>query len=137
MDFWLLVGLWLISGNVAFGQHRPSYVVTRFYGFYPRGLDWISADCVHSFDSLSFGRQVVYAMCQLELPSRFLHGSAWLPFTVVLVKWSPVSTSLISFAYENGLFMTGDEYIFLFMYFDAIFSENGHVAIVSCLSHTH
>ena len=61
--FWRLVGIWVISGDVAFGQHLPSYSVTRFYEFYPRGLDWISAYCMHPFDSLFFGRQVVYAMC--------------------------------------------------------------------------
>ena len=66
---WRLVGLWVISGDVAFGKHHPSYVVTHFYGFYPCGLDWIAADCVHSFDSLFFGQQAVYAMCHLEFPS--------------------------------------------------------------------
>ena len=109
MAFWRLVGLWLISGDVAFSHHRPSYIVTHFYGFYPRGLDWISADCVNPFDSLFFGRQVVYAMCHLELPSRCLRESAWLPLPMVLGQWYPVSASFISFDDENGLVMKYDE----------------------------
>ena len=109
MAFWRLVGLFVISGNVAFGQHQTSYLVNRFYGFYPHELDWISADYVHPFDILFFGRQVIYAMCHLELPSSFLRGSAWLPLTVVLGQWDSVSASFISFANENGLVLTCDD----------------------------
>ena len=109
MAFWRLVGLWVISGNVSFGQHWPSYVVTRFYGFYPHLLDWISADCVHPFDGFLFGWQVVDAMCQLDLPSCCLRGSVWLPFSVVLGQWYPVSITFISFADDNGISLTCDE----------------------------
>ena len=123
MAFWRLIGLWVISGDVAFGQHCPSHVVTHFYGFYPRGLDWISTDCVHPFDSLLFGRQVVYAMWHLELPTRCLHGSVWLPLHVVLGQWDPVSALFIYFAYENGLLLTCDEYIFLFIYCDSLITK--------------
>ena len=136
MAFWRIVGIWVIYGDVVFGQHRPSYVVTRFYGFYPHGLDWISADCVDPSDSLFFGRQVVHAMCHLDFPFRCLRGSAWLPLPVVLGPWDPVSASFIYFADENGLVLTCDEYILLFMYCDALLCEDGNVAIVCCLAHT-
>ena len=60
-----------------------------------------------------------------------------LPLSGVLGRWYSVSDKFIAFADDNGIFLTCDEYIFLFIYGDNIFSEDGHVAIVSCLAHTH
>ena len=55
----------------------------------------------------------------------------------VLGQWYPVSITFISFANDNGLSFTCDEYIFFSLYCYAMFSEHGHVAIVNCLAHTH
>ena len=46
---------------------------------------------------------------------------------MVLGQWDPVSASFISFADDNWLVMTCDEYIFLFMYVDTILCEDVHV----------
>jgi hypothetical protein len=44
--------LGIVLLDVAFCQHRPSHVVSRFDGFEPSQSDWVSTDGVHPFDGL-------------------------------------------------------------------------------------
>ena len=58
--------------------------------------------------------------------------ASWLPLPVILGQWYAVNTTFIPLADDNGLSLTCE-----IIYCDALFSENGHVAIVSCSAHTH
>ncbi len=38
--------------DVAFSQHQPAHVVSRFDGFEPSRFDWVSTDGMHPYDGL-------------------------------------------------------------------------------------
>ncbi len=61
----------------------------------------------------------------------------WLPFASLLYQRNKISAFLVADAVQYGFALTCDEHVLIFVYCNAILSENGDGAIVRRFAYTH
>ena len=104
--------------------------ITCFDSFEPGRLNRITAHCVHPFDSLFDGWQIIDAVGLAKCLASFLGGFARLPLSLLLDEWDAISTIVVPNADEDGFAVACDEYVLLFVNRHTIFGENRDCAVV-------
>ena len=135
MSFGCGCGFWIILLDVAHCEEWPADEVTGFDGRQPSGFDWVPAYCMHPFNGLFSGREIVDAVGLAEDVLGLFGRCTGLPSAASLDKRYPIPPTGIPGPYEDRFAFACDEDISFVVYGDPIFGEDGNGAddIILCM----
>ena len=137
MSFGCGCRFWITLLDVAHFEEWPSSVVTCVDCGKPSGFDWVATHCMHPFDGLFSGKEIVDAVCVTEDVLGLFGRCTWLPIASPLDKLDTISPIGILGPYEDRFALAHDEDISFFVYCDLIFGEDGNGACIRRFSDAH